>query len=50
MVDESVFYIQKDYACDPRQFYYGHKRGQYVQTSSTFNRSSIEACRGANKR
>ncbi|HYJ46181.1 MAG TPA: alpha-2-macroglobulin family protein, partial [Pyrinomonadaceae bacterium] len=36
LVDESVFYIQKDLAGDPRQFYYGTKRSQYVQTVSTF--------------
>ncbi len=36
LVDESVFYIQQDYAGDPRQFYYGQKRQQHVQTSSTF--------------
>ncbi|MFY9609864.1 MAG: alpha-2-macroglobulin family protein [Blastocatellia bacterium] len=36
MVDESVFYIQKDYAGDPREFYYGRKRLQIVQTTSTF--------------
>ncbi|MFN7949059.1 MAG: alpha-2-macroglobulin family protein [Blastocatellia bacterium] len=36
LVDESVFYIQQDYAADPRRFYYGDKRGQYVQTQSSF--------------
>lgn len=36
LVDESVFYIQKDLAGDPRQFYYGTKHAQYVQTVSTF--------------
>ncbi|MGB9178495.1 MAG: alpha-2-macroglobulin family protein [Pyrinomonadaceae bacterium] len=40
MVDESVFYIQKDLAGDPRQFYYGTKRAQYVQTLSTFQQKS----------
>ncbi|HVQ37960.1 MAG TPA: MG2 domain-containing protein, partial [Pyrinomonadaceae bacterium] len=35
--DESVKYIQQDYAGDPRQFYYGVKRGQLVQTQSSFN-------------
>jgi alpha-2-macroglobulin len=35
LVDESVFYIQQDVAGDPRRFYYGTKRGQYVQTVST---------------
>ena len=36
LVDESVFYIQQDIAGDPRQFYYGTKRNQSVQTVSTF--------------
>jgi len=37
LVDESVKYIQEDYAGDPRQFYYGHKRSNGVQTTSTLN-------------
>ncbi|HSP62281.1 MAG TPA: MG2 domain-containing protein, partial [Pyrinomonadaceae bacterium] len=37
LIDESVKYIQQDYAGDPRQFYYGTKRAQTVQTQSTFN-------------
>src|SRR2546422_3822941 len=37
LVDESVFYIQQDYAGDPRQFYFGSKRPQIVQTQSTMN-------------
>ena len=37
LVDESVKYIQEDYAGDPRQFYYGHKRVNGVQTTSTLN-------------
>ena len=37
LVDESVFYIQSDYAGDPRQFYFGTKRPQTTQTGSTFN-------------
>ncbi|MDQ6651388.1 MAG: alpha-2-macroglobulin, partial [Acidobacteriota bacterium] len=37
LVDESVKYIQQDYAGDPRQFYYGKKRSQTVQTQSTFS-------------
>ncbi|HXU77863.1 MAG TPA: MG2 domain-containing protein [Methylomirabilota bacterium] len=37
LVDESVFYIQQDYAGDPRQFYFGTKRQQMVQTQSTMN-------------
>jgi uncharacterized protein YfaS (alpha-2-macroglobulin family) len=40
LVDESVKYIQQDYAGDPRQFYYGTKRPQAVQTQSTFNQKS----------
>jgi uncharacterized protein YfaS (alpha-2-macroglobulin family)/tetratricopeptide (TPR) repeat protein len=37
LVDESVFYIQQDYAGDPRQFYFGTKRQHAVQTQSTMN-------------
>jgi uncharacterized protein YfaS (alpha-2-macroglobulin family) len=37
LVDDSVRYIQNDYAGDPRQFYYGQKRGHMVQTQSTLN-------------
>ncbi|MEP6919935.1 MAG: alpha-2-macroglobulin family protein [bacterium] len=37
LIDDSVKYIQQDYAGDPRQFYYGTKRTQQVQTQSTFN-------------
>lgn len=40
MFDESVKYIQQDYAGDPRQFYYGAKRGNSVQTVSTFSQKS----------
>jgi len=40
LVDESVKYIQQDYAGDPRQFYYGTKRSHTVQTQSTFNQKS----------
>src|SRR4029077_13995316 len=40
LIDESVKYIQTDYAGDPRQFYYGEKRSQTVQTQSTFNQKS----------
>lgn len=35
LVDESVFSIQQDYAGDPRQFYFGAKRGHSVPTTST---------------
>ncbi|HEV7474642.1 MAG TPA: alpha-2-macroglobulin family protein, partial [Pyrinomonadaceae bacterium] len=37
LFDESVKYIQQDYAGDPRQFYYGTKRSQTIQTQSTFS-------------
>jgi uncharacterized protein YfaS (alpha-2-macroglobulin family) len=37
LVDESVKYIQQDYAGDPRQFYYGQKRQHTVQTQSTLS-------------
>ncbi|HET6668679.1 MAG TPA: MG2 domain-containing protein [Pyrinomonadaceae bacterium] len=40
LIDESVKYIQQDYAGDPRQFYYGGKRALRVQTQSTFNQKS----------
>jgi len=40
LVDESVKYIQQDYAGDPRQFYYGSKRSLLVQTQSTLNQKS----------
>jgi len=40
MFDESVKYIQADYAGDPRQFYYGTKRSESVQTQSTFSQKS----------
>jgi uncharacterized protein YfaS (alpha-2-macroglobulin family) len=34
LVDESIFYIQQDYAGDPRQFYFGQKRNHQVPTTS----------------
>ncbi|MBI3192410.1 MAG: alpha-2-macroglobulin, partial [Pedosphaera parvula] len=40
LVDESVYYIQGDYAGDPRKFYFGTKRSQRIQTQSTFNQKS----------
>ena len=40
LVDESVKYIQQDYAIDPRQFYYGQKRQHTVQTQTTLNQKS----------
>ncbi|MCI0416561.1 MG2 domain-containing protein [bacterium] len=41
MVDESVYYIQQDYAGDPRQFYFGSKRQHGVQTQSMFQQKSV---------
>jgi uncharacterized protein YfaS (alpha-2-macroglobulin family)/tetratricopeptide (TPR) repeat protein len=40
LTDEAVFYIQSDYAGDPRQFFFGDKRAHEVQTQSTFNQKS----------
>ena len=40
LIDESVNYIQQDYAGDPRQFYYGTRRTQLVQTQSTFQQKT----------
>ena len=37
LIDESVLYIQQEYAGDPRQFFYGTKRGKLVRTASTFH-------------
>ena len=37
LADESVYYIQEDYAGDPREYYFGEKRQQQVQTASTMN-------------
>jgi alpha-2-macroglobulin len=36
LVDESVFAIQQEYAGDPRQFFFGSKRGNHVATHSLF--------------
>jgi alpha-2-macroglobulin len=36
LVDEAVYYIQKDLALDPRQFFYGQKRASRIQTQSSF--------------
>lgn len=50
LIDESVKYIQQDYAGDPRQFYYGQKRAQTVQTQSTFSQKSYaRLAEGTNK-
>ena len=40
LVDESVKYIQQDYAGDPRQFYYAGHAVQVVQTQSTLNQKA----------
>jgi uncharacterized protein YfaS (alpha-2-macroglobulin family) len=40
LIDESLSYIQSDYAGDPRQFYYGNKRSHNVQTQSTFSQKT----------
>jgi uncharacterized protein YfaS (alpha-2-macroglobulin family)/tetratricopeptide (TPR) repeat protein len=40
LVDESVQYIQQDYAGDPRQFYYGQKRTLGVQTQATLSQKA----------
>jgi uncharacterized protein YfaS (alpha-2-macroglobulin family) len=37
LVDDSIYYIQEELAQDPRQFFYGNKRGAILQTSSSFN-------------
>jgi alpha-2-macroglobulin len=37
VIDESVFYIQQDFAGDPRQFFFGQKRHAVLHTSSSFN-------------
>ncbi|HMB26491.1 MAG TPA: alpha-2-macroglobulin family protein, partial [Blastocatellia bacterium] len=50
LTDESVYYIQQDYAADPRQFYYGAKRQSLVQTQSTFQQKSYaKLVEGADK-
>lgn len=40
LVDESVFYIQQDYAGDPRKHYFGAKRGHRIRSRSSFNDKS----------
>jgi len=36
LVDESTFYIQSDYAADPRQYFFGRKRSHVVWNGSSF--------------
>lgn len=38
LVDEAVAAIQGEYARDPRQFFFGDRRGVWVRTQSTFDR------------
>ncbi|MCH6551249.1 MAG: hypothetical protein IH804_04450 [Planctomycetes bacterium] len=38
LVDESVFYIQSEYAADPREFFFNDRQGLVVHTASTFSR------------
>jgi len=40
VVDSSVYYIQSEMAMDIRQFFYGTKRQQSVQTQSSFSQRS----------
>ncbi|HVO31167.1 MAG TPA: alpha-2-macroglobulin family protein [bacterium] len=40
VADESVFAIQEEIAGDPRQFYFGTKRGRAIYSTSTFNQKS----------
>jgi uncharacterized protein YfaS (alpha-2-macroglobulin family)/tetratricopeptide (TPR) repeat protein len=42
VTDESVYAIQEDYAGDPRPFFYGQKRPQIVQTSSSFMKPYVK--------
>ena len=37
LVDESIYYIQEDYAVDSRQFFYGTKRQSILVSGSSFN-------------
>jgi alpha-2-macroglobulin len=51
LTDESVYYIQQDYAGDPRQFYYGAKRPLLVHTQSTFQQKGYaKLVEGADKK
>ena len=36
LVDEATFYIQDEYAADPRQYFFGDKRAYMVRTISSF--------------
>jgi alpha-2-macroglobulin len=37
VIDEAIFYIQGEYAGDPRQFFFGQRRYQSAMSSSTFS-------------
>ena len=37
VADEAVLYVQQDLAGDPREFFFGSKRGQHVHTWSSMN-------------
>lgn len=41
VADESVLYIQEDIAGDPREFYFGTKRSQQVQTQTTMSQKQL---------
>lgn len=50
LVDEAVYYIGQDFAGDPRKFFYGNKRGQQVQTQSSFQQKQyLKLVEGNNK-
>lgn len=41
VADEAVLYIQPELAGDPREFFYGEKRGHQVQTSTSFDQKPL---------
>ncbi|MCI0363107.1 MAG: MG2 domain-containing protein [Phycisphaerales bacterium] len=41
VADESVTYIQQDYAGDPRPFFFDRRQSLYVQTGSTFQQKGF---------
>ena len=49
LTDASVYYIQSEYAQDIRQFYYGDKKQQSIQTQASFyQRPYMKFVRGDN--
>jgi uncharacterized protein YfaS (alpha-2-macroglobulin family) len=50
VVDESVYYIQQDYAGDPRQFFFGTKRPAILTAGSSFNTRSYHKLLAKNER